>query len=68
MKKGLIGILKMARRKDSKRSKVSETIAKAIIDEYHPKNAKDMQSALKEIFGPMFEAMLQGGNGFPSGI
>lgn len=50
----------MARRKDSKRSKVSETIAKAIIDEYHPKNAKDMQSALKEIFGPMFEAMLQG--------
>ena len=35
-------------------------IAKAIIDEYQPTNAEEMQNALKDIFGPMFEAMLQG--------
>ncbi len=35
-------------------------IAKAIIDEYQPTNAEEMQDALKDIFGPMFEAMLQG--------
>ena len=35
-------------------------IAQAIINEYNPKNAEDMQDALKDIFGPMFEAMLQG--------
>ena len=34
-------------------------IAKAIIDAYQPRNADDMQEALKEIFGPMFEAMFQ---------
>lgn len=35
-------------------------IAQAIINEYQPKNAAEMQDALKDIFGPMFEAMLQG--------
>ena len=35
-------------------------IARAIIDEYQPTSAKEMQDALKDIFGPMFEAMLQG--------
>ena len=35
-------------------------IAQAIINEYQPKNAEEMQDALKDIFGPMFEAMLQG--------
>ena len=35
-------------------------IAKQIIDEYNPKTVADMQDALKDIFGPMFEAMLQG--------
>jgi hypothetical protein len=43
-----------------KRSKASMAIAKAIIDEYQPNNAEEMQDALKDIFGPMFEAMLQG--------
>ena len=33
---------------------------KAIIDQYHPETAEDMQAALKDIFGPLFEAMLQG--------
>lgn len=50
----------MAPRKNSKRSKANMAIAKAIIDEYQPKNAEEMQDALKDIFGPMFEAMLQG--------
>lgn len=36
------------------------TLAKAIIEEYQPKTVEDMQNALKEIFGPMFEAMLNG--------
>jgi len=49
----------MAPRK-TKRSKASMAIAKAVIDEYQPTNAEEMQDALKDIFGPMFEAMLQG--------
>lgn len=49
----------MAPRKN-KRNKASMAIAKAIIDEYQPTNAEEMQDALKDIFGPMFEAMLQG--------
>ena len=40
--------------------KISMAIAQAIINEYQPKNAEEMQDALKDIFGPMFEAMLQG--------
>ena len=35
-------------------------LAQAIIDQYQPQSVEDMQDALKEIFGPMFEAMLQG--------
>lgn len=46
----------MVPRKNNKRSNAS----KAIIDEYQPQNAGGMQAALKDIFGPMFEAMLQG--------
>lgn len=49
----------MAPRKN-KRSNASMAIAQAIINEYQPRNAEEMQDALKDIFGPMFEAMLQG--------
>ena len=49
----------MAPRKD-KRSAASRAIAQAILDQYQPTSAKEMQDALKDIFGPMFEAMLQG--------
>lgn len=49
----------MAPRKN-KRSKASMAIAQAIINEYQPQTAEDMQEALKDIFGPMFESMLQG--------
>ena len=49
----------MAPRKN-KRSEASKAIAQAIIDQYQPTSAEDMQDALRDIFGPMFEAMLQG--------
>ena len=35
-------------------------MAKEIIAKYKPKTVEDMQNALKDIFGPMFEAMLNG--------
>lgn len=47
----------MARRK---RDPKTVAIAKAILEQYHCKNVEDMQDAMKDIFGPMFEAMLQG--------
>ena len=48
----------MARKK--KELTPGETIAKSIIDAYDPKTAGDVQDALKSIFGPIFESMLQG--------
>ena len=41
-------------------SDTGRAFAKAIIDEYHPESVADMQAALKDIFGPMFESILQG--------
>ena len=38
----------------------AENIAQAIVDAYDPKNATDVQDALKSIFGPIFESMLKG--------
>ena len=49
----------MASRKN-KRNEVGRAIAQSIIEQYQPQNAQDMQDAIKDIFGPMFEAMLQG--------
>lgn len=57
--KGYMSTALMPRRKD-KRSEASRAIAKAIIDQYQPSSAEEMQDALRDIFGPMFEAMLQG--------
>lgn len=48
----------MARRKTENTR--GAKIAKMILEEYEPENQKEMQDALKDIFGPMFEAMLQG--------
>lgn len=45
-------------RKNSESSKVS--LVNAILEQYQPETVEDMQEALKDIFGPMFEAMLQG--------
>lgn len=49
----------MPKRKDP-RSAASRAIAKAILDNYQPTSAQEAGEALKDIFGPIFEAMLQG--------
>ncbi len=46
----------MAKKKEST---PGENLAKQIIEQYKPKSVADMQDALKDIFGPMFEEMLQ---------
>ncbi|MBO4808881.1 MAG: IS256 family transposase [Lachnospiraceae bacterium] len=51
----------MAPRKNKiNRNPAAEAVAKAIIENYKPETVEDMQLAIKDIFGPMFEAMLQG--------
>lgn len=47
----------MARKK---RDPKSVELANKIIAEYEPESVEDMENALKDVFGPMFEAMLQG--------
>ena len=47
----------MAKKKEST---PGANLAKEIIEQYHPKSVADMHDALKDIFGPMFDAMLQG--------
>ena len=42
------------------RNRKSNPIVQAILEEYQPQTAEDMQEAIKDIFGPMFEAILQG--------
>ena len=44
----------------SKKNRRENTIVKQILDEFNPKSVEDVQDALKEVFGPLFEAMLQG--------
>ena len=44
----------------SKERKHGANLAEAIISEYHPKTVEDMHSALKDVFGSLFEAMLSG--------
>src|SRR5690625_373462 len=43
-----------------KRDQKSINLANKIIEEYKPESVEDMQNALKDIFGPMFESMLVG--------
>lgn len=47
-------------KKKPERNPASKAIADAIFKEYQPKTAEEMQNALKDVFGPLFEAMLQG--------
>ena len=49
----------MTERRNNKNTKGAE-IAKLILEQYKPESKEDVQDALKDIFGPMFEAMLQG--------
>ena len=46
--------------KKRKQSETGRAIAEAILEQYKPTNQEEMQDAIKDIFGPMFEAMLQG--------
>lgn len=48
----------MARRKNQNTK--GAAIAQAILEQYQPQTKEDMQDAIKDIFGPMFEAKLQG--------
>ena len=48
----------MARRK--KENQQGAAIAQMIVDQYQPDSPEAVQEAIKEIFGPIFEAMLQG--------
>ena len=43
-----------------KRNPKGEAIARMIMEQYRPESREDMQEAMKDIFGPIFEAMLQG--------
>lgn len=47
----------MARKK---RDPKSIALAQAILEQYQPESVEDMNDALKDIFGPMFETLLQG--------
>ncbi len=43
-----------------KRDPEKVKLAEAVLAKYQPETVEDMQDALKDIFGPMFEAMLKG--------
>lgn len=43
-----------------KRDPKKVALAQAIIDAYNPESVEDMNDALKDLFGPLFESMLQG--------
>lgn len=49
----------MAEKKNKEKRK-GAAIAQAILEEYQPETVADMQDALKDIFGPMIEGLLQG--------
>ena len=53
------GTIEMAKKKVI-HSPESIAIAEAIMKAYDPKTAADAQEALKNAFGPIFEAMLKG--------
>jgi len=42
-----------------KRSKEQQELARQILEAYNPKDVGEVQDALKDIFGPLFESMLQ---------
>lgn len=43
-----------------KRDPKKNELAQIILDAYQPESVEDMQEALKDIFGPLFETMLKG--------
>ena len=51
-----VGVKEMARKK---RNPASVQIANAIIEAYKPESIAEMNEAIKEVCGPMFEAILR---------
>lgn len=49
--------MEMARKK---RDPQKMALAQAILEQYNPQSVEDVNEALKDIFGPLFESMLQG--------
>lgn len=47
----------MARKK---KNPDAEKLAESILNTYQPESVEDMQDVLKDVFGPLFEKMLQG--------
>lgn len=43
-----------------KRNPEAVKLAESIMKSYNPESVEDMQEALKDVFGPLFESMLQG--------
>lgn len=43
-----------------KRNPAAQSIADQILENYNPESVEDMQEALRDIFGPMFEGLLKG--------
>ena len=51
-----MGTALIAPRKNKiKSNPAAEAVAKAIIENYQPETVADMQDAIRDIFGPMFE-------------
>ena len=46
--------------KKIQRDPKSVALAQAILEQYQPETKEDVQDAMKDIFGPIFEAILQG--------
>ncbi len=43
-----------------KRDPKKVALAQAILEAYNPESVEDMNDTLKDLFGPLFESMLQG--------
>lgn len=43
-----------------KRAPKKVALAQAILEAYNPESVEDMNDTLKDLFGPLFESMLQG--------
>jgi len=55
-------------KKKIERNPAAEKIAQAILEAYEPGSVEDMQSALKEVFGPHVREYAQGRTEHTSGI
>ena len=54
------GVQHLWQDKKKRGNEKGQAIAKLIMEQYQPQNKEEMQDAIKDVFGPMLEAMLQG--------